>query len=122
MSEAIRVIRLMPVAPNLLKPSDIVLKTRTETDRRKTVREIYPATRIQFTDGTDQTAFDLEISKDSEVNRFIISGRKGQTLSVSTTSADARIRLKKEMRSSKLLRNRSRKSLIMRQKTLLLPN
>ncbi|MEZ5425844.1 MAG: hypothetical protein R2747_06240 [Pyrinomonadaceae bacterium] len=58
-------------------------------------REIYPPTRIQFTEGTDRTSFDLSIPKDSQINRFMISGKKGQTLRVYTTNDLAKIRLKR---------------------------
>ena len=61
----------------------------------KTSFEIYPPTRIMFTAGTDQTSFDLKIPKRDEFVRFVITGQKGQTLTVSTTSKDARLRLYK---------------------------
>ncbi|MCW5960274.1 MAG: hypothetical protein KIS76_08935 [Pyrinomonadaceae bacterium] len=54
---------------------------------------IYPPTSIAFSEGTSAVTFDLKIPKSDEFKRFSIRGDKGQTLYVSTTSPNARLRL-----------------------------
>lgn len=61
----------------------------------KTSIELYPASKLQFPEGSNQTSFNLKISRDDKIKRFIVSGRKGRTLNISTNQPTATVRLYK---------------------------
>lgn len=50
----------------------------------KTSVELYPPTRLQFPEGSDQLSFNVKINRNDKIKRFIINGRKGRTLTVTT--------------------------------------
>lgn len=57
--------------------------------------ELYPPARIQFADGESQTSINVTIERDEKFKRFIVSGKKGKTLNISTNSSLATVRLYK---------------------------
>ncbi len=59
----------------------------------KTSVALYPATRLNFPEGGNQVFFNLKISRDDKIKRFIISGRRGRTLNISTNHEKSTIRL-----------------------------
>lgn len=59
----------------------------------KTSVELYPPTRVKFADGENQTSINVAVERDENIKRFIVSGKKGKTLNVSTSSPLATVRL-----------------------------
>jgi hypothetical protein len=59
----------------------------------KTIVKIYPPVRILFPGETRQTSLNIELPKRDEFKRFVVTGQKGQLITVSTNSNDARLRL-----------------------------
>ena len=59
----------------------------------KTSVELYPPARLQFADGETQTSLNLNIDRNDKIKRFVISGKKGKTLNISTNSPLSTVRL-----------------------------
>lgn len=59
----------------------------------KTSVAIYPPMKIMVTEAPSQSAFNISIPKRAKFRRFVISAQKGQTITVTTTEPDARLRL-----------------------------
>ena len=58
-------------------------------------REIYPASRIKFAKGKFGSTFTLKMGAEENIKRFVVGARKGQTLIVTKTSADAKVSLRR---------------------------
>ncbi len=61
----------------------------------KTKDEIYPPVRILFANEARQTSLNMKLPKRDEFKRFVVTGQKGQLLTLSTSSKDARLRFHK---------------------------
>lgn len=61
----------------------------------KTSVELYPATRLQFPEGANQLSINLKINRNDKIKRFIVSGRKGRTLTVTTNLTNSTVRIYK---------------------------
>lgn len=61
----------------------------------KTLRDIYPAERVEFEKGKDYKIFKLRMEADDQIKRYVFRARKGQTLQVITSAPEARVRLHK---------------------------
>ncbi len=61
----------------------------------KTSVELYPATRLQFPESSDQLSFNIKINRDDKIKRFSINGRKGRTLTVTTNLPTSTVRIYK---------------------------
>lgn len=61
----------------------------------KTVRDIYPAERVEFEKGKDYKIFKLRMEADDQIKRYVFRAKKGQTLQVITSTPEARVRLHK---------------------------
>lgn len=61
---------------------------------KSTSREIYPAKRIAFDRGKFSKTFTVKMTADMQIKRFVVGAGKGQTLTVTKTSSDARVSLK----------------------------
>ena len=68
---------------------------RLEEVGKETRREIYPATRVKFPKGKFGTTLEVKMGADENIKRFAVGAKKGQTLIVTTTSADAKVSLRR---------------------------
>ena len=60
---------------------------------KATRRKIYPETRVSFDRGKFSKTISVSMNKDENIKRFIVGASSGQTLSITKTSADAKVSL-----------------------------